>query len=188
MHARRSVALVVLVALVGVSACGNPGSPPSEGAPTAEPTTVVAAPVASASASAAVEPAASASGAGAATQPIVVKGSGTWTDYGSDGAACTAPATVTLTVKADTSAEMAVLGPMFVSHVPCTQSDPASTVQYLLAGTASGESVTFASCNSGGFDATGSVTYAGGSLAGQASCISKSGSAAGKPAFGVSIP
>ena len=124
---------------------------------------------------------------GETVQPIRVNGAGQKTDY-SGGYSCSAAATLLLMVNADGSAVLEATGPGFIDHINCTQS--ASLEGWFIAGSANPgtETVTFTSCNSGGFTAQGSVSYAGGVLSGEVTCIGISGSDSGKPVMKLNVP
>jgi hypothetical protein len=123
----------------------------------------------------------------AAAGPVVIQGAGQKTSFSSD-YACTAPQDVTLTVRADGSAELYLSSPGFVDHINCTPS--ASVEAWYVEGAANpaDETVAFVTCNMGNFAAEGTVSYAGGALTGAVGCLYSRGSAAGSRAIRVTMP
>jgi hypothetical protein len=98
------------------------------------------------------------------------------TSYGSSvDASCVVQQQATLTVHEDGTAELATTGAVFVDHYNCTPGEGQET--WVVNGTAdlATETVTFASCNFGGFDAAGSMTYSNGVLYGEVTCFTKNG-------------
>jgi len=107
--------------------------------------------------------------------PIVIQSAGTKTDYlASTKTECQAQASAVLVVQADGTAELTTTGPGFVDHINCTTSTDET---FIFGGTAdlSSEAVLFESCNNANFSAEGTVSYAGGKLAGAVSCANQSG-------------
>ncbi len=120
-------------------------------------------------------------------QPLQFSGTGQKTDYSGD-YSCAVGADVRLVVNPDGTAELVVIGPGFNDHINCTQSG--SMDGWYLAGTANpaDETVTLVSCNNGGFNAQGTISYAGGTLSGDATCIYNQGSSSGKVAMKITTP
>ncbi len=111
----------------------------------------------------------------AQASPIVIQSAGTKTDYSaSTKTECQAGASAVLVVQADGTAELTATGPTFVDHINCTTS---SDETYIFGGTADlgSETVLFESCNNANFSAGGTVSYAGGKVAGTISCANQSG-------------
>jgi hypothetical protein len=107
--------------------------------------------------------------------PIVIQSAGTKTDYSaSTKTECQAGASAVLVVQADGTAELTATGPAFVDHINCTTSTDET---YIFGGTADlgSETVLFESCNNANFSAAGTVSYAGGKVAGTISCANQSG-------------
>jgi hypothetical protein len=119
--------------------------------------------------------------------PIKIKGSGTWRLY-SNNYACSASINSLLTINSDGSALLEASGNGFIDHINCTKS--ASLEGWSINGTAdlTSETVTFGSCNSGGFKAGGTVRYQGGSLSGKVVCLRIKGDETGKTAMDLSLP
>ena len=124
---------------------------------------------------------------GETVQPVQVNGAGQKTDY-SGNYSCSAAATLLLKVNADGSAVLEATGPGFIDHINCTQS--ASLEGWFIAGSVNPgtETVSFTSCNNGGFTAQGTISYVDGILSGEVTCLNKSGSDAGKPAVKITAP
>lgn len=101
---------------------------------------------------------------------------------------CAAAQEVILSIRADGAAQMQLSGEGFVDYTNCTPSEGAEA--WFIDGTVdfAAETVTFNSCNAGGFSASGQVSFAGGAVAGEVSCAWMEGSAAGKTAAYFAIP
>jgi len=122
-------------------------------------------------------------------QPVTIRSTGQRTSLSTDGQySCSVAVDVVLVVQADGTAEMSATGPGFSDHINCTQME--GLLQHTLTGTANpaGETVSFTSCNNGGFDAQGTVSYAGGKLSGEAACLWNRGDAAGKTDMRLTLP
>jgi hypothetical protein len=190
------VSLMLAGLLAGCGAAGDGSSalpfplddatvaPTTAPAPTAAPTP---APVATDAPAPAAESAIPAPPA-AATGPVVIQGAGQKTAFAGE-YSCTAPAQeVRLTVNADSAAQLFVSGSGFIDHVNCT---PSTSIEgWYVEGVANpgDETVAFTTCNMGNFAAEGTVSYAGGALAGEATCLYSKGSAAGTRAIQVTMP
>lgn len=120
-------------------------------------------------------------------QPITINGAGQKVSY-SGAYSCAAAQQVSLVVRADGTAELSAIGPGFIDHINCTQSD--SNEAWYVSGVAdrAAETVSFSACNNGGFNASGVVSYAGGILSGEVSCLYNQGSAAGQIAITLKVP
>jgi len=191
--------LLILAGLLAGCGAGGDGSGPlpfpldaddATFAPTAAPTTApepTPAPAAVDAPTPTAEPSAGEAPAAAAA-PVVMQGAGQISAYAGENS-CTAPAQdVRLTVNADGAAQLFVTGPGFIDHVNCT---PSTSVEgWYVEGVANpgDETVAFATCNMGNFAAEGTVSYAGGALAGAVVCLYSKGSAAGTRAYGVTMP
>jgi hypothetical protein len=102
---------------------------------------------------------------------------------------CGVKQTILLTIRADGSAVLDSSGPNIVDHINCTPT--AGMIEtWSISGTVDPltETVTFSSCNSGGFSASGAVKYAGDILAGSLTCSYIKGSSSGKIAMRLTIP
>jgi hypothetical protein len=121
-------------------------------------------------------------------QPKKINGTGRMVED-PDQYQCSAKQTILLTVRADGSAALDASGPNIVDHINCTAT-PGVTETWSIAGTVDpqNETVTFSSCNSGGFSASGMVKYAGDTLVGSLTCSYIKGSASGKIAMKLTIP
>ena len=121
--------------------------------------------------------------------PLKINGSGQRMDFSGD-YSCTSTDQVILDIKADGSAELETIGPSWLDHVNCKKYDDARQEAYFIDGTANltDETVTFASCNNGGFDAQGSLKYSGVVLSGEVTCLWKQGDTAGKPLMKLTMP
>jgi hypothetical protein len=122
-------------------------------------------------------------------QPKKINGSGQGTVFSGD-YSCSAAQDVLLVVKSDGAAELIVDGPMYDEYINCTRSASTIPMGWSITGKAdfSTETVTFASCNSGGFNASGKVSYTGGVVNGTAKCIRIKGADTGKTAIYVEMP
>jgi hypothetical protein len=126
-------------------------------------------------------------GAGGTVEPVRIQAKGHVQDHGGYAESCPQDADVLLVVAADGSAHLIV----DAFHSPDVYNCPTEggmMVTYDILGTASGEVVTFSSCNEGGFDARGSVRYADGTLTGSASCLYNKGDSAGLVDIELTIP
>lgn len=120
-------------------------------------------------------------------QEISVNGTGQKVSY-SGSYSCTAAQQIHLVVRADGTAELSAIGPGFIDHINCTPSD--SSEGWYVVGVAdrAAETVAFSACNNGGFNASGMVSYAGGTLTGEVACLYNQGSAAGQTAVTLKMP
>ena len=120
-------------------------------------------------------------------QPRQVKGAGEKVSY-SGVYVCSAQASVTLTIKADGSAELYAAGLGFADYLSCRSSG--SLEGWYLNGLADpvNQTVTFSSCNKGSFSAVGVIQYSGNVLSGSAACLYTRGSSTGKPAVQITLP
>jgi hypothetical protein len=124
-------------------------------------------------------------------QPVKITGAGTRASLSSDEQySCSAAVDVILVVRADGSAVLSSTGPHFYDHINCTQGAAEDRVSYTIDGTAdpTNETVTFTTCNDGGFKAQGKVSYAGGALSGTVACLYNRGDQAGKTDMRLTMP
>jgi hypothetical protein len=108
--------------------------------------------------------------------PLVFQITGHKTSYGpSAGAACDAEEVMRLTLRGDGTAELVSIGPGFDDHINCVATS--SNEAWMIEGKVDevSQSVNFESCNSGGFSASGKVTYGSGAPAGMVFCTNKNG-------------
>ena len=120
-------------------------------------------------------------------QPVAINGVGQKVSY-SGAYSCAAAQQISLVVRADGTAELSAIGPGFIDHINCTQSD--SNEAWYIVGVAdqTAETVSFSACNNGGFNASGVVSYADGTLSGEVACLYNQGSAAGQTAITLKMP
>jgi hypothetical protein len=82
---------------------------------------------------------------------------------------------VTLVVRGDSTAELNATGPSIIDHINRTPATSDETWMIADKADEASKTVTFESCNGGGFSASGSMTYSGGVLSGEVSCYNKNG-------------
>jgi hypothetical protein len=118
-----------------------------------------------------------------------ISGTGTMIYY-SDEYSCSSPQDVILVVLPDGRAELHASGEDFVDHINCTKSGMIITYIFEGVADASAGTVAFTSCNSGGFDGKGGLTYKFDTLYlnGQASCWYIKGDSKGKIAVSLAVP
>ncbi len=123
-------------------------------------------------------------------QPTQVNGAGKLGDYYQGAYVCWTDANLTLKVNADGSAELEAKGPSGwdVDLVTCGQTGWLET--WIIVGSVNPgtETITFTSCNNNEFTAQGTISYAGGVLSGEVTCLNKSGNYAGKPDVVFTVP
>lgn len=102
-------------------------------------------------------------------QPVKIETTGVKFIY-PDISTCTSDQLVTLTVNADGTATLTAAGPGIKNMETC-EKDVVNEVYYM-DGTAdpATETVTFSTCNNGGFKAVGQVSYAGRKVTGEVTC------------------
>lgn len=108
-------------------------------------------------------------------EPQTLTGEGVRNDFASDGAICLVYQPVTLVVKGDGTAALTTTGASIIDHINCTAGT--SEVTWYIDGMvdASGQRVTFQTCNFGRFTAAGEISFAGGALNGEVSCTNPDG-------------
>jgi predicted porin len=84
---------------------------------------------------------------------------------------------MTLTLRGDDLAELVTTGPSVTDHYNCTTS---TNETWYANGTTNtlDQTVTFTSCNFGGFSAEGTISFEDGTLSGYVTCFFKDGSIA----------
>ncbi|MBI5295756.1 MAG: hypothetical protein HY869_09790 [Chloroflexi bacterium] len=120
-------------------------------------------------------------------QPVTINGVGQKVSY-SGAYSCAAAQQVSLVVRADGTAELSAVGPGFIDHINCIQSDSAEGWYIVGVADQVAETVSFSACNNGGFNASGVINYAGGALSGEVSCLYNQGSTAGQTAVTLKMP
>lgn len=119
--------------------------------------------------------------------PKILRGTARSTAYGSDGnpaVYCLSDARATLVLQGDGRAQLSVTGPQFFDHINCT--DTGAEITWLLDGADSPaeESARFPSCNNGRLKGSGQVSYRGGALSGEVTCLNPDGKMAVRLVFG----
>lgn len=106
--------------------------------------------------------------------PLTIEAEGVKVSYGPESTQCEVEQTIILAIRNDVTAELSATGPDIVDHYNCTASGEETWYVNGVADPTS-ETVTFSSCNFGGFSASGTMTYGGGRLSGEVACIDKNG-------------
>ncbi len=112
------------------------------------------------------------------TADQIIQGSGSKASFGpSPDISCQVTQPAALTLHGDGTAELVTTGPSFIDHYNCTTGTDET---WYINGSvnAADQTVTFSSCNDGGFTANGVVSFEGGTLSGNVTCIYKDGSIA----------
>jgi hypothetical protein len=108
--------------------------------------------------------------------PLGFQASGNKTSYAASvHGSCQAQGAMRLTVYGDGAAELVATGPGFVDHINCTASSSIET--WIIEGKVdqASQTVTFESCNGGGFHASGRMDFGSGSPVGTVTCSNKKG-------------
>jgi hypothetical protein len=107
----------------------------------------------------------------------------------SDEYSCVSIDSVLLIVDEDGVATLTTTGPEFVDHINCIKDPSGFETTYVIVGLADDERrITFTSCNEGGFNAEGSISYRTGVPVGTVSCIYTHGDDAGKTRMTLLVP
>lgn len=176
---KRKIVLVVIVILLWASlACLSPleTSTPDPELATPEPTS--SAPMDNPTATAPMYVPTTAPTTVEPPTPLTFMGNAIKTDYASSGQGCDVAVIAMLTVNPDGTAELSTTGPDIIDHYNC---QTGSDETWYINGTADSlnQTVTFATCNFGGFTAKGILSYAGAkNLGGTVSCFYKNGTQA----------
>jgi hypothetical protein len=103
---------------------------------------------------------------------------------------CVATNSVILIVGDDGIATLSTTGPVFVDTINCTTDPSGFEDTYRIIGVADidTQEIKFTSCNEGGFDAKGTISFRDGKLVGKVSCIYTKGDDAGKTRMTLSVP
>lgn len=112
----------------------------------------------------------------AANESNVLSGAGVKISFAVfEDASCLVDAPMILTVRSDGSAELSATSPTIQDHINCTASSSNET--WIVSGTfqPADQTVTFASCNYGGFTAQGLMKLNGTAFTGEVSCFTKDG-------------
>ena len=129
--------------------------------------------------------------AGAAlVTPITFNTSGTRETYARDGkTSCASLDLVTLEIAADGTARLSTLGKAYIDTAHCLE-DIYSSESWNVLGTMdpATHSITFQTCNTGGFTTAGSISYKDGQVSGEVTCFWKTSDPAGRPAMRLVVP
>jgi hypothetical protein len=108
----------------------------------------------------------------------------------SAGHSCEGLDTVILIIDENGVAHLSTTGPVYVDYINCLLDPSGFRDTYDISGIADPESklITFTSCNEGGFDAEGTISYQDGKPIGNVTCKHISGDEAGQPAMTVWVP
>jgi len=103
---------------------------------------------------------------------------------------CEARDKVILIVDENEVATLSTTGPVYVDYINCTLDPSGFEATYTIVGLADTDSklITFTSCNDGGFNAEGSLTYRDDKPIGSVTCWHAKGEEAGEPAMIVWVP